>query len=157
MKKSLLSLFILLLLGSCNTDAIEPKFQKVENIVVRDLSATKVNIEADAVVYNPNSVSIFMNSIELDVYANETLVGHVSQTRQTEIAKKDNFSIPLAVSFNPTRMFKDNPMGLLESAVNAYTNQKVTLELEGSAQFEVKGISFNVPIAYQGEILLKEE
>lgn len=143
--------------ASCSSEAVEPKFQKIENITVADLTATKVSISADAVVYNPNPVSIFLNSVDLDVFANEMKVGKITQTKQTEIPKKDNFAIPLNVAFNPKELFKDNLMGLLESALSTYAQEKIALSFVGQAQFEVKGIKFMVPITYEDEILLKEE
>lgn len=157
MKHTLLLLSLVFALSACNTDAIEPKFQKVENIEVTDLNATKVNINADMVIYNPNPVSIYLNTVEIDVFANELKVGNVVQTKQATIAKKANFSIPLAVSFNPTDLFKDNFIGLLESALSSYQQEKIALEFIGYAQFEVKGIKFTVPIKYEDEILLKED
>ncbi len=157
MKHLILACSFFFLITACNREAVEPKFQKIENITVDDLTATKVSISADAVVYNPNPVSVYLNSIDLDVFANDMKVGKVVQTKQTEIAKKDNFAIPLNISFNPKELFKDNLYGLLESALNSYTQQKVQLSFVGSAQFEVKGIKFMVPITYEDEILLKEE
>ena len=157
MKNTLFFLLSLLALSACNRDAIEPKFQKIENIIVKDLTASKVKIDADAVVYNPNPISIQLNNIELDVFANDLKVSHISQTKVSEIAKRDNFNIPLSLSFNPTELFQDNLIGLLESALGSYQQQKVDLKFIGYAQFEVKGIKFTVPIEYEDEILLKEE
>lgn len=157
MKNTLFFLLSLIALSACNRDAIEPKFQKIENIVVKDLTASKVQIDADAVVYNPNPVSIQLNNIEIDVFANDLKVSHVSQSKMTVIAKRDNFNIPLSLSFNPTELFQDNLIGLLESALGSYQQQKVDLTFIGYAQFEVKGIKFTVPIEYEDEILLKEE
>jgi LEA14-like dessication related protein len=157
MKTAQLYLILVIILNACNTASIEPKFQKIENIEVTDLTATKVTITADVVVYNPNSISIYLNHIELDVFANKLKVGHVTQTKQTEIAKKENFNIPLAVSFNPKALFQDNFMGLLEAALSSYQKEEIDLEFAGSAQFEVKGVKFTVPIKYEDGILLKEE
>jgi LEA14-like dessication related protein len=157
MKNALFFLILLFLLSACKTKAIEPKFQKIENIVVTDLKATNVTITADAIIYNPNPVSIFLNTVELDVFANELNVGHLKQTKQTEIAKKDNFNIPVAVSFNPTALFQDNLMGLLEAALSSYQGEKIELKFIGYAQFELKGVKFTVPIKYEDKILLKEE
>lgn len=148
---------LIISVGACNTDALEPKFQGIEHLMLGELTATKVSISADAVIYNPNQVSIYLNTIELDVFANNLKVSHIIQTKQTEIAKKDNFNIPLALSFNPTELFKDNLMGLLGSALSSLRKEKVVLEFIGYAQFEVKGIKFTVPIKYRDEILLKEE
>ncbi|MCB0510353.1 MAG: LEA type 2 family protein [Bacteroidetes bacterium] len=151
-------LFLLSLLWySCNTEAIEPKFQRVENIEIIDLNANKVSIIGEAVLYNPNPVSIFLDSIELDAFANELKVGHISQTKRSEISKKSEFAIPLSLEFNPNSLVNDNLFSLLESAFNAYALQKIELEFKGYASFDVKGFRFKVPISYSDEILLKDE
>ena len=112
--RSILALSILFLFAACNTEAIEPKFQKVENIIVNDLTVSNVMISGDAVIYNPNPVSIYLNEVEVAIFANNIEVGHVNQSKQTEIAKKSDFSIPLTAKFNPQKLFKGNLRGLLE-------------------------------------------
>lgn len=157
MKTLYIPITLILFLAACNLDAMKPKFQKVENVRISSLSASNVVVEADAVIYNPNPISIYLNSVEIEIYAEDILVGEVHQTKKIEIAKKDNFYIPLSASFNPTKLFKDNLMGLLESSINALNNRKIEFNFEGVAQFEVKGQSFDVPIEHIQEVLLEEE
>lgn len=153
-----LFLFITLVsLAACSTEAVEPKFQKIENIKVVDITSNNVRIDADAVIYNPNPVTVYLNKIEVEIFANNTKVGNVLQTQQVDIPKKDNFYVPLEVSFNPKELFKDNLGGLLESAMNSYLNKKVDMLYQGYAQFEVKGITFDIPFTYEEEIKLEKE
>lgn len=157
MKNYSLLIVLSLFWFSCNTEAIEPKFERVQNLNIVELNANKVNITGEAVLYNPNPISIYLDSIELDAYANELKVGHISQTKRSEISKKSEFAIPLSVVFNPSSLVQDNLFSLLESALNAYALEKVELEFKGYASFDVKGIRFKVPISYTDEILLKVE
>lgn len=159
MKQAIFLFFTMLLLNACNTEALKPQFKSIENIHVTELTPSKVSIEGDAVVYNPNPISIEMDAILMDVYINETMVGQVNQTASAVIKKKADFHVPLRVSFNPESLFKDkdNLLGLLESALNAYYNKKVDMHVQGMAGFDVKGIQFKVPFTYEEEILLTEE
>ncbi|MCB9226277.1 MAG: LEA type 2 family protein [Chitinophagales bacterium] len=155
MKKYLLPLF-LIFLAACSTEAVKPKFKTIQNIVVEDLNYTNITINADAVVFNPNPVSIYLNNVDVDIFVNEVLVSHVSQTAKTEIKKKDNFNIPLKTSFTPKQLLKDNWAGLLSGALNSLQNKQVDVKYTGSATFDVKGIEFSIPIDGTEEIILKE-
>lgn len=157
MKKIFFPLFVLLvLLAACSTEAVEPKFQKIENIVVKDLSATNVVIEGVAVIYNPNIVGITMDNVDIDIYANDILVGNVKQSNSIEIEKKSNFYLPLKVSFNPKKLYETDLNSFVNAALNSYLNKKVEMLYKGSASFKVKSLPFSIPIDYDDEILLKE-
>lgn len=155
MRIYLLPLFFTLLMA-CNTDAVKPKFKNIQNIIVEDLNYNNITINADAVVYNPNPVSIYLNNVDVDIFVNDVKVSHVSQTAKTEIKKKDNFNIPLKTSFTPKKLLEDNWAGLLSGALNSLQNKQVDVKYTGTATFDVKGIEFSIPINGLEEIVLKE-
>ncbi len=157
MKQFLMFFLLIATIVSCSTEAVEPKFKKVKNIKVVELTKDKVTINGDAIIYNPNPASINMSQVKIDVFANDTKVGQVDQTKMTTIAKKADFSLPLSVSFKPKDLFKDNLLDLLSAGLSALQDKKVNLLYKGHATFEVKGISFKVPIEYEDEVELKKE
>ncbi|MCD8528966.1 MAG: LEA type 2 family protein [Chitinophagales bacterium] len=114
--------------------------------MVKNLSASNVEIEGVAVFYNPNYVGINVDKIDIDIFANDILVGHVAQSEPTEIAKRSNFYLPMKVSFNPQKLFKDDLQSILNAALNSYLNSKVDLRYEGKASFNVKKLPFSIPI-----------
>lgn len=149
--------FMLIFLMACNTDAVKPKFKNVQNIVVENLDYNNISIKADAVVYNPNPVSIYLNNIDVDIFVNDVKVSNVKQTARTEIKKKDNFNIPLKTSFTPKKLLEGNWSGILNGALNSLQNKQVDIKYTGTATFDVKGIEFSIPINGVEEILLQED
>lgn len=145
------------ILSACNTEAMEPKFQRVENIEITSLSKSDVTLVGEIVLYNPNYVSVTMDNIELEVYVNDYFVGKINQNNTIEIAKRSDFSLPLSVNFDPKKLFADDWMGLIEMAAGYFNNKKFDVKFEGDADFKVKSFAFNIPIEYTEEITFNEK
>lgn len=146
------------LLFSCDIENRKPEFKRVENVNVKSLSTTLTEVTADVVVYNPNGVSVFLNTTEIDVFANEMKISHISQTQHTEITKKSEFKIPIKANMNLMDLIKDESsvLNLINSSLSGFKDKKIDLNFTGTAQFEVAGISFDVPIEYQEVVELKK-
>lgn len=157
MNKFILLLLITVSLFSCDMDSRKPEYKRFENVQVKDFTAQNIIITADAVVYNPNGVSAFLNKIEIDVFANDIEVSHISQTKNTEITKKSEFNIPLKARFKLQDLVKDEGsiLDILSGGLNAYKNKTIDLKFEGFATFQVAGVSFDVPIEYEEVVKLQ--
>ena len=152
MNKFLLFLLVsTTLLFSCDIENRKPEFKRVENVKVNSVSARHTEVTADIIVYNPNSVSIFLNTTEIDVFANEMKISHISQTANTEITKKSEFKIPIKANMNLMDLIKDESsvLNIINSSLSTFKDKKIELNFTGTAQFQVAGISFDVPIEYQ--------
>lgn len=158
MNKIILFLIATTFLFSCDIENRKPEFKRVENVNVKSLSATLTEVTADVVVYNPNGVSVFLNSTEIDVFANDLKITHISQTENTEITKKSEFKIPIKANMNLMDLIKDEAsvLNIINSSLSGFKDKKVDLNFTGTAQFKVAGISFDVPIDYQEVVELKK-
>lgn len=158
MKKIIAIAFVLVSISACNLNNRKPTFKRVENVEVVKATLMNTVITADAVVYNPNGVSVYLNKTEIDVFANEVLVTHISQTEHTEISKKSEFNIPLKANFALNKLLEDGNMisNLLNGGLKALKNETIDLQYKGTATFEVAGVEFDVPIDYTDEVVLKK-
>lgn len=142
---------------SCNIENKKPEFKRIENVQIKDFTAQNIEITADAIIFNPNPISIFLINTELDVFANEIKVSQISQTKNTEITKKSEFTIPLIAKFKLQDLLKDEAsiMDIISSSLNTYKDKKINMKYIGKATFKVAGISFDVPIEQEEIVELK--
>lgn len=157
MNKVLLFLISSVLLFSCDIENRKPEFKRVENVKVKSLSTTLTEVTADIIVYNPNGVSVTLNTTEIDVFANDLKISHISQTKNTEITKKSEFKIPLKANLNLMDLIKDESsiLNIINSGLSSYKDKKIDLNFTGTAQFQVAGIAFDVPIEHQEVVEIK--
>lgn len=145
-------------LSACNIENRKPEFKRFENLKVKSISSTIYDIDADVVVYNPNGVSVYLNKTDIEVFANEIKISTIKQTNRTEVSKESEFSIPLKANLNVMDLVKDESsvLNIINSSISAFKDKKVDLKFNGTAEFEVAGVKFDVPIEYEEIVNLKK-
>jgi len=159
MKKTILFLLLSgILLFSCTLDNKKPEFRRIENLEVKSLNTILTEITADVVVYNPNGVSAKLNTMEIDVFANELKLTHISQTNNISIAKKTEFIVPLKANMNLMDLIKNESsiINLINSGLSGFTEKKIDLNFVGTAEFEVAGLKLDIPISHKEVIELNK-
>ncbi|MGB0886347.1 MAG: LEA type 2 family protein [Chitinophagales bacterium] len=151
-------LFIAMALSACNIEDRKPEFKRFENLNVKSISSTIYDIDADVIVYNPNSISVYLNNTDIDVFANEVKISTIKQTNKTEVSKKSEFSIPLKANLSLKDLVKNESsvLNIINSSLSAYKDKKIDLKFIGTAEFEVGGIKFDIPIEYDEVVNLKK-
>lgn len=157
MNKFIILLLVTVGLFSCDIENRKPEYKRIENVQVVDFTARNIVITADAVVFNPNGVSAFLNRVDINVFANDIKVTNISQTKNTEITKKSEFKIPLKASFKPKDLVKDEGsiLDMISSGLKSYQEKTIDLRFKGFATFQVAGVAFDVPIEYAETVDLK--
>jgi LEA14-like dessication related protein len=157
MNKFIILLLVTVGLFSCDMENRKPEYKRFENVQVKNFTVNNITITADAIIFNPNGVSIFLNKTEIDVFANDIKVSHISQTEHTEITKKSEFKIPLKAKFKPQDLVKDEGsiLDILSSGLKSFTDKNMDLKFVGTATFQVAGIPFDVPIEYEEKVDLR--
>ncbi|MBD0401278.1 LEA type 2 family protein [Flammeovirga sp. EKP202] len=141
--KSLFQYFItsllLLSLTSCGPEA--PEFVTLKNMEMFSLEDGNFVVKAEAVLYNPNSVSITIDEIHVDVLVNGNNIGSVNQNLTSEAKKQSEFSLPLEVQFPPKALFSN----LLGGILNMATGEDFEVRYTGYVKTKALGVSFKVP------------
>ena len=158
MKNYIVLFLTVLIFSSCNFESRKPEFKKIKNVKVVNFSINNTVITADAILYNPNGVSIFLNKTEVDIFANDIKVSHVSQTENTEITKKSEFKIPLKAKFKLSDLVKDKSsiLDIITSGINTLEDQTIDLRYVGFATFQLAGVEIEIPIDYEESVELKK-
>ncbi|NLR92575.1 MULTISPECIES: NDR1/HIN1-like protein [Flammeovirga] len=142
----LFSLIVLLSTTSCGPES--PEFVSLENMEMFSLEDGNFVVKADAVLYNPNGVSITIEEIHVDVLINGNMIGNVDQKVSSEAKKKSEFSLPLEVQFPPKALFSNFLGGLIDMA----TGEDFEVRYTGYIKTKVIGVTFKVPFDQKEKI-----
>ncbi|MFT5914771.1 MAG: LEA14-like dessication related protein [Flammeovirgaceae bacterium] len=147
------SIFSLLLCFSCQAPE-KPTLKDVRNIRVLSISNDLVTIQADAIIENPNMVELSITDVAIEVKVNDVSASEVSQVEDTKIPANSERSVPLKVSFPPSKVMKSTGLGGL---LNMALSKSVKVNYKGSLNVSVMGISFDVPIDEEKQVSLKSK
>lgn len=154
MKKICCVLFLVLINFSC-TFTEQPNFIKIKNVRVEKANLTKVVINADALFENLNDIGGNLELNKLEVFANNIKVSTIS-TKKFKVPIKDNFSIPIKVSFSPKQIFDDHKKGFPLNIFKSIKNKKITILYKGVITYSLGDFSYDYDINYSQKIVLKK-
>lgn len=147
-------LIILFLLFSFYSFAApkSPEFIRTKDWKIEKLSSGKMVLTAKAVFYNPNKAKAKLNDIILNVFANDKLIGTVTQVDKVKIFGNSSLDIPLRIEFN----LKDSGMDAMGTFLNLMSNNKFLVDIIGYLKVSVFCLPFKVPVDEKQELSLKD-
>ena len=154
MRKICYVLFLSLIVFSC-TFTEQPNFIKIKNVRVQKANLSKVIINADALFENLNDIGGNLELNKLEVFANNIKVSNIS-TKKFKVPIKDNFSIPIKVSFSPKQIFDDHKKGFPSNIFKSIKNKQVTILYKGVITYSLGDFSYDYNINYSQKIALKK-
>jgi LEA14-like dessication related protein len=136
--------YTFLLITSCSLKPKIPTFRDFGTIEDPDYSNGEVNIKGDIILYNPNRCGFNIDSAAVEVFVNQKKVSTIDKFDLTkvEIKKKSEIKIPFNVTFEAEKVYK----GFLSRGLGLTTSSDVTFRLEGTVDFDVKGVKYTQPI-----------
>lgn len=133
---------VLLLLAGC-ARPVAPEYRGLDNLRINTLGIGESAISADLMYYNPNNFKMNLKYGEMDVYLNNSFLGKTILDTLTLIPAHDNFLIPVSMKVDMKQVYSN--------ALDLILNNEVTIKLDGFARLGKAGLSFNLPIKYEGK------
>lgn len=150
----LLSLSLLLAGVSACTKPSAPSFKKLQNVKITQARKDSITLTAQALYYNPNIIGGKVLGADINVFINDVPVGKLNQTEQIAIPKESEFEVPIAITFNPKQVFKNN-RGFLQQALKSFFKNELAVKYDGTATMEILNVPFKVPVNYTDTVRLK--
>lgn len=119
------------------------EYRDFKNFTIEKLGFSSSSVKFDLVYFNPNNYGLQLKNTKLDIYINNTLMGHTSQDYQITIPKKETFSIPIRLDVDM--------QNLLKNSLNLMLKKQVTVKLTGSIKVGKANVFISFPVHYQGE------
>jgi LEA14-like dessication related protein len=116
------------------------EFREVKNIKIDKLGFTAATLKVDLLYYNPNKVGFELNQTDVDIFVNNTLLGHSFQKVQIKIPSRQLFTLPLNIELDMKNLLKNSLTSLL--------NKEVTLRIKGSVRAGKAGFYKVIPLDY---------
>ena len=104
-------------MSSCRAPQ-ELVFRDFNNLSLDKIGFSASTLKVDIIYYNPNNFGMDLKRTELDLYVDNTFLGHSSQELQVAIPKRDVFTIPLKVDLDMKNLFKNGLISLFNKTVN---------------------------------------
>ena len=121
---------LILFLPSCR----EPKdlvFRDFQHLTLEKVGLSTATLKVDLQYYNPNNFGLELKRTDLDIYINNTLLGHSSQDLQVAIPKRDVFTLPLKIDLDMKNLLKNGIMSLFDKKVKVRLLGKVKVGKAG--------------------------
>jgi len=154
MKNLILFLLSLLFFSACNISA-EPEFRKIDNIYPSKVTLSIIEIDANAVFYNPNDIGCIVKDVDITVFVNGISAGKAKQSQAISIDSKGEFSVPLKTTFTPFQLL-NNKLDILNGSINKLLNNKMKVQYLGNVTLEKLGLSYTFEIDKTEEIKLQK-
>ena len=151
MMKRLIVLSIILLIGmtSCKNNYQLVVFKSIENIQLSKVENGVVNMSAEVILNNPNSVKVKLRSIDIDLFLQDKKVAIIQEKYSLKIEPLSDFSLPVDIGFNISEL------GLLESILGFFQRKEFEVHYVGKGKVTVRGFPVHIPIDYYHTLKFK--
>ncbi|MEO6720916.1 MAG: LEA type 2 family protein [Ferruginibacter sp.] len=139
----LLSIAVLpFLLNSCSTPK-ELEYRDFKNFTITKVGFSSTAIRMDLVYYNPNNFSLQLKSTDLDIFLENSYLGHTIQEQQLTIPSRAEFFIPVMVDVDMKNLLKNGLITLL--------NNEIIVKVTGSVKVGKANFFKSFPVNYEGK------
>jgi LEA14-like dessication related protein len=134
--------FAMAFLCSSCARPLSPKYLGHQNLRLARVGLKNNILTTEIKLYNPNRYPLQLKSASMDVYFNNSYLGHSSLDTLINLPAKDTAYVPLQLQANA----KD----VLGNALRVFLNPDVKIRITGSVKAGRGGFFLNVPIDYEG-------
>lgn len=144
MQKIILISITIFLLSSC-FEVEDLEFNGIEEIKLDKIEKKALDIHLGVKVMNPNGFTVKVKSSEVDVYAEDIMVGKATVNQKIKIIRKkeNTYTIPIHVDLED---------GVLLKFIKFALKDKVKVRIKGYVKGSVLGISKKIAIDETKEI-----
>lgn len=133
----------------------KPHFEKVDSIVVGDISGNSVTLLANAHFENPNLLGGYFETNKIQVIINDIPVSTISSQEKFNVPSKEHFVVPLKAVVPLEKIYRNKKA--LGGLINTLILKKIKVAYKGSLIYYTLGIGYTFPIDVTDEISLKKQ
>ena len=119
-----------------------PEYKRTNNVRFTSFSLSKVELQADMYMYNPNPIGILLLESNTQIYLNDILIGSSSQSKMVQINKYSEFKIPLVIEVPSSKI----SLAFLKSMIGSLHSGHVKMHIKGNCKVQKAGLTINIPI-----------
>lgn len=114
-----------------------------KNFNIKKIGFTNSQVMMSLQYFNPNNFGLQLRRTDLDIYINNTLLGHTSADTLINIPRRDTFLLPINFDVDMKNVFKN--------AWNSMVKNEVTVKVTGSLKVGKANVFMSMPVNYEGK------
>lgn len=136
-----------LILNGCGFD--DPiVFRGVDSVKVLGVKDGKLNLEATARFYNPNSIGGKLKRVDIAVKMGDDILAEVVQKENFKIGKESDFNVPFVAEVSMDQL----KQGFLGNLMAILGRKKINLRFVGEIKVSSFGVTRTVPVDFESEV-----
>ena len=121
----------------------ELEYQDYKNFHLEKLGFSSSRVTLDLQYYNPNNFGLQLKRTDLDIFINNTFLGHSASDTLINIPRRDTFLLPIKFDMDMKNVFKN--------AFNSLTGNEVLVKVTGKVKVGKANVYMSMPVNYEGK------
>jgi LEA14-like dessication related protein len=118
-------------MSSC-TSIEEPTLDRIEDVEIITLNKSKVEINANMVLKNPNGFALDLDKAELIALIDDIELATIDQTYETNMPANGEFKMPVYINMDLDKLYNDNPLAALGKGLQIMSARKLDVKFQGT-------------------------
>jgi LEA14-like dessication related protein len=119
------------------------EYQDYKNFHLDKLGFGASRVTLDLQYYNPNNFGLQLKKTDLDIFINNTFLGHSASDTLINIPRRDTFLLPIKFDMDMKNVFKN--------AFNSLTGSEVLVKVTGRVKVGKANVYMSMPVNYEGK------
>lgn len=130
---TLIALMAATLFISCNNLTLEePTLERIEDVDIKEMNKDRIDMDAHLIINNPNGMALDLASADLDVIVDDIVIANIKQTVDATMPAKAEFKLPVKITMDLAKLYKNNPLGALTKGLKIMSDKKLEVQFKGN-------------------------
>ena len=126
-------LFAITLLTSCNSLTLEdPTLERIEDVDIKEMSKSRIDMDAHLIINNPNGVALDLASANLDVLIDDIVIANIKQSLDAKMPANSEFRLPVNITMDLEKLYNENPLTALGKGLQIMSEKKLETRFRGN-------------------------
>lgn len=137
-----IAFFLMIILATSCQSPKELVYRDFKNVKIEKAGFAATSLKVDLIYYNPNNFGLQLKYTDLDIFVDNTYLGHSSQDHQITIPKLAEFTLPLAIDVDMKN--------LLKNSLSSVLGKEVLVKITGTVKLGKANVYKTFPVNYEG-------
>ena len=139
---SVVFVFLIILLAGC-TPVKGPEYREIKNFKLGKIDMGESTVKMNVIFFNPNNSAFRVKSTDLNIYVNDSLVGHTILDTIIKVPSLSEFSLPISARIKTASLFSN--------ALSFLLNREAAIRISGTIKAGVGSLYKNFKIDYRAK------
>lgn len=138
--------FILLVFLTACTSITDPTLERIEDVEIIEITTDKLGANLNMILFNSNVFALDLASASIKVVVDDIELADVSQTYDAVMPARSEFKMPMAITMELSRLYKDDPLGAITKGLKIISERQLKVRLLGEIKAGKGRAKITVPI-----------